>query len=112
MIGEMRRRYSVRRRPETRDGRGERSTVYAEVFQTWGEDPREGSASVSDDAGSDRSSTTYRLRTRFRNDYQIGDQLVDVGSGATFYIQSATPATGRYRQQTQLVVSQAPSGGV
>ncbi len=104
--------YSVRRRPAARDARGERSREYVEAFQIWGEDPREGTTSLSGDGIANRSATTYRLRTRYRAGFQIGDQLVDTGSGAIYYIQSATPAAGRYRQQTQLVVTQLPNGDV
>lgn len=112
MLGEMRRRYSVRARPEQRDARGERSLVYTEKFKVWGEDPREGSGSLSAEVGGARSSVTYRFRTTYSTAFVVGDQLVDVGNGATFYVQSATPAAGRYRQQTQLVVTQSPAEGV
>lgn len=106
-IGDLRVRYSVRVRSETRSTIGERSVAYVEKFQAWGEMPREGIGQVADDPSFRRSEASYRLRFRYRPGFAIGDQLVDLSSGRTLYVTSASPAD-RLRQYVQISASESP----
>lgn len=105
--GDLRIRYSVRGRDSARSAIGERAQTYTEKFVTWGEMPREAIGQVADDPNFRRSGATYRLRFRYRTEFAIGDQLVEVSTGRTLYITSASPAD-LSRQYLQVVASESP----
>jgi SPP1 family predicted phage head-tail adaptor len=82
-----------------------RTESYAEKFKVWGEIPREGQTRIADTVSED----TLRLRTWYRTDIEIGDQLVSLSNGATYYVRSVLDADGR-RRHLQLVLSLSPGG--
>ncbi len=99
-------RYSVRRRSETRNSLGERSTVYNHLFYVAGEAPRQGSTSVSADGSSLRSETTLRFETRYAPGILPGDQMVT--ESEVFYVRQAIDIDG-LRKGLQIVVSLSPA---
>lgn len=107
LIGSIRRRYSVRSRSETRDARGERAATYTEKFKVWGEVPRENAGRITDDAGMRSSEGSMRMRVRYRSGFAAGDQLVDVSSGQTMYVQHFFPVD-QLRMWMQLILSESP----
>lgn len=109
MIGGHRRRYAVRGRPTVRDDRGERPTEYVHKFDIWGEAPRDGSSNLRQDFGTLQSEDTLRLRVRYRQGIDIGDQLVDRATEATYDVRSVLDLDGR-RRYLQLVVAIRPGG--
>lgn len=110
-LGDLRNRYSVRGRSTARDARGERPDSFTEKFKVYGEPPRDSSTVLAKDAGALRSVDTLRFRVSWRQGINVGDQIVDVGSGRAFYIHSVTDVPGFYRQFLQLIVAVEPSYG-
>jgi len=107
MIGKLRRRYSVRGRTGARNVLGERDDAYTHKFFIWGEAPREGTGNIRSEAGALRTEDTLRLRTRFRTDIDIGDQLAD--GSLLYFVRSVLDVDGR-RHYLQLVASLTPGG--
>lgn len=102
----LRNRYSVRRRSESRDARGERSTTYVHQFYVWGEVPRSGSTGVRSDGGAQRSDTNLRFRVRYTPDIRVGDQMVC--DSTVLYVQQALDLDG-LKKLAQIVASQQPA---
>jgi head-tail adaptor len=107
VIGQIRRRFSVRSRSTARDGRGETSSTYTEKFRAWGEVPREGVSRLTDDPEARRSDGTFRLRFRYRPGFAIGDQIVDLGSNQALYVSGVYPVD-TMRMWLQIVATESP----
>lgn len=106
-VGNLRRRYSVRGRSTDRNELGERESAYTHKFYIRAEAPREGSATIRGESGVLRSEDSLRLRTRYRTDIDLNDQLVD--GSTVYYVRSILDLSGR-RRWLQMTVSLTPGG--